>query len=373
MIYLDSAATSVLKPESVKRAVFRAMSEMSTPGRGAHSLALKAAETVYDCRDNVARLCLCDSVERVVFTFNATHSLNIAINTLVGKGTKVLCSGYEHNSVMRPLRALGAQIKYIDTRLFDRDAFLNRAEELIAWADTVVCTHVSNVFGYILPVYELGSLCSRYGKSYIVDASQSAGSLELDFGKMQADFLCFPGHKGLMGPQGTGVLICKNEAKPLLYGGSGSNSLLPLMPELLPDRLEAGTHNTPGIAGLNEGVKYVLKRGAEDIRRHEEMLMEGFMRSLSGRSDLRIFKSPDKALQTGLVSILPLSMSCEALADNLAKNSVAVRAGLHCAPLAHESGGTISTGTVRFSFSPFISAVQARTAAYALEKILKNA
>ncbi len=373
MIYLDSAATSLLKPESVKNAVIRAMTTMASPGRGSHGFAMRASEIVFECRENIARLCDVEDVEKVVFTFNATHSLNIAINSLVGKGTRVLTSGYEHNSVMRPLRACGAEIKVIDTPLFDSEAFLERAEKLIPKVDVVVCTHVSNVFGYILPVYELGRLCERHGKRFIVDASQSVGSLELDFERLRADFVAFPGHKGLMGPQGTGVLICKNEAKPLLYGGSGSNSMLPTMPEFLPDRLEAGTHNTAGIAGLNEGVKYVLAKKVENIRRHERALLDIFARPLLKRYDLRCYYCENDSLQLGLISIVPLNMSCEALSEALAKAGIAVRVGLHCAPNAHESVGTVSTGTVRFSFSPFISAAQARTASYELEKILKKA
>ncbi len=372
MIYLDSAATSLLKPESVKNAVIRAITSMSSPGRGSHAFAMRASETIFECRENVGKLCSYENVENVVFTFNATHALNIAINSLVGKGTKVLCSAYEHNSVMRPLRAQGAEIKIIDTPLFEPDSFLEKAEELVPWAEVVVCTHVSNVFGYILPVYELGRLCARHGKSFIVDASQSAGNLDLDFRKLNADFLCFPGHKGLMGPQGTGVLICKNEAKPLLYGGSGSNSLLPLMPEFLPDRLEAGTHNTAGIAGLNEGVKFVLKRGVGNIRRHERTLLESFAGPLLKREDVRLYYCDDGQLQSGLLSLIPGNMSCEALSEALAKAGIAVRSGLHCAPSAHESVGTLDTGTVRFSFSPLISLAQARTASHELEKILKK-
>ncbi len=372
MIYLDSAATSLLKPESVKNAVIRAMSGMASPGRGSHAYAMRAADMVYECRENIARLCGVENIENVVFTFNATHSLNIAINSLVGRGTRVLVSGYEHNSVMRPLRALGADIKLIDTALFEPGLFMEKAEKMIADCEIVICTHVSNVFGYILPVYELGRLCAKYGKRFIVDASQSAGSMEIDAERLGADFIAFPGHKGLMGPQGTGVLICKNEAKPLLYGGSGSGSLLPGMPDYLPDRLEAGTHNTAGIAGLNEGVKFILSRGTENIRRHERRLLDIFAAPLKDNAELELFYSSDMSKQAGLISVLPRNMSCDGLAEALDKAGIAVRSGLHCAPEAHRSAGTLATGTVRFSFSPFISAAQARTASHELEKFLKK-
>lgn len=373
MIYLDSAATSLLKPPAVGRAVLSAMSTMSSPGRGSHIWAQRASEIVYDCRENIARLFNVDSVEKIVFTFNATHALNIAINTMVEKGTKVLVSSYEHNSVMRPLRAKGAEIRQINSPLFSSDEFLEEAESMLPWADIVVCTHVSNVFGYILPVYALSALCRSYGKGLIIDASQSAGTMELNIGALGADFVAMPGHKGLMGPQGTGVLICKNEAKPLLYGGSGSDSLLPLMPDYLPDRLEAGTHNTAGIAGLNEGVKYVLSKGTENIRSHESRLLKMFSAPLRERSDLRLFLSGKSHLQSGLISLVPKNMSCETLAEKLGEMGIAARSGLHCSPLAHESVGTVSTGSVRFSFSPFISAAQARTASLAIVKILKKA
>ena len=372
MIYLDSAATSLLKPESVKRAVLKAMGEAASPGRGSHIYSRAAADLVYECRENISKLFNVPEQEKVVFCFNATHALNIAINSAVKRGSRVLVSPYEHNSVMRPLRALEADIREINASLFRARDFLAETEKLINWADAVVCTHVSNVFGYILPVYELGELCRRWNKPFIVDASQSAGSMKVDFQAMGADFVAFPGHKGLMGPQGTGVLICKNEAKPLLYGGSGTDSLLPLMPDYLPDRLEAGTPNTAGIAGLNEGVKYVLRSGADSIGRYERRLLDIFAAPLLEHEELDVYYSSDHGCQSGLVSIVPKSMSCEAMEDRLGGFGIAVRTGLHCAPSAHRSAGTLGSGSLRISFSPYISAAQARTASQAIEKILKN-
>lgn len=370
MIYLDSAATSMLKPDKVHFAVVKAMGSMASPGRGAHRPAMQAADMCYECRENIAKLFNAEKPENVIFTFNATHALNIAINSLVEKGTKVLISGYEHNSVTRPLHSLGAEVTVIATPLFDPKAFLDEAKRLVPEADVVICTHVSNVFGYVLPVYELGRLCRKNGKPFIVDASQSAGVMDVDFRDLNADFMACPGHKGLMGPQGTGILICKNEAKPLLYGGSGSDSMSQNMPEFLPDRLEAGTHNVCGIAGLNEGVKYVLERGAENIRRHERKLLNVFAERLFRCDGIRLFYCGDERLQGGVLSLIPREMSCEAMGEKLSGEGIAVRSGLHCAPLAHESAGTLDTGTVRFSFSPFISAAQARTAAIITEKIV---
>ena len=373
MIYLDSAATSLLKPSAVPEAVYRAMRSMASPGRGSHKFAMRAAETVFECRENAARLFSVEKPENIVFAFNATHALNIAINSVVKRGDRVLVSGYEHNSVMRPLYAIGAETVAPNSAMFEPEKFLESAERLLPACDAVVCTHVSNVFGYVLPVYELGALCRRFGKPFIVDASQSAGVLDLNFAALGAIFAAMPGHKGLLGPQGTGLLICKNEAKPLLYGGSGSNSLLRTMPEHLPDRLEAGTHNVAGIAGLNEGIKYVLKKGTGNIRRHERMLLESFVRPLLEREDVKLFYSPNAARQCGLVSLVPAHLGCEAMGERLAEAGIAVRTGLHCAPEAHKTVGTIVTGTLRFSFSPFISPAQARTASREVKKILKKA
>ncbi len=373
MIYLDSAATSLLKPRSVGAAMVRAMESMSSPGRGSHSLAMAAAEKVYECRENAARLCGVDRPEKIVFTFNATHGLNIAIASLAKRGGRALVSGYEHNSVMRPLHALGVETVAPEVKMFDSDAFLAEAEKLMPRVDFVVCTHVSNVFGWVFPVYELGRLCRRYGKGYIVDASQSAGVQELNFESLAADFVAMPGHKGLLGPQGTGLLICKNEAKTLLYGGSGSDSRRLTMPDILPDRLEAGTLNTAGIAGLNEGIKFLLRSGLVNVRRHERMLLESFIRPFLGDERLLIFYCVDRERQSSVISLIPREMSCEALGEMLDSSGIAVRTGLHCAPAAHESAGSMETGTVRLSFSPFISAAQARTASHELKKIFKKA
>lgn len=371
MIYLDSAATSLLKPPGVAGVAARAITELASPGRGTHRAAMRAADEVYLCREDISGLFNAEGPEKVIFCFNATHALNIAVNSYVKKGTRVMVSGYEHNSVMRPLYARGAEIEIIGTPLFRPEAFLERARELMLWAEVVICTHVSNVFGYVLPVYELGEMCSRAGKRFIVDASQSAGTMTVDFLAMQADMLACPGHKGLLGPQGTGILICKNEAKPLLYGGSGSHSRGKDMPDFLPDMLEAGTGNICGIAGLRRGVRYVREKGAENIGGYEFELAREFVSGISG-SDADVFFENDRSVQSGIVSIRPRRGKCEALGEALGRAGVAVRTGLHCAPLAHETAGTTDSGTVRFSFSPFISVYQVRTAAHITEKILKD-
>ncbi len=370
MIYLDSAATSLEKPAAVSAAVMEAMRTMASPGRGAHEPAMRAAECCYACREKLARLFHAPRVENVVFTFNATHALNLAIGSLVGAGSRVVVSGYEHNSVTRPLRALGADVRTIDTPLFDSGALLERAARELPGADAAVFTCVSNVFGYVLPIRELAALCARYGVPLVLDAAQAAGSQTLDFEALGAEFLAMPGHKGLLGPQGTGVLVCKNDAKPVLYGGSGSNSVEQSMPDFLPDRLEAGTHNVCGVAGLSAGVDYVLARGAEEIGRHERELLERFCAELADTPGLRLFYSPDPAEQRSVVSLLPRRLSCEAFGEALSRGGVAVRTGLHCAPSAHKTAGTLATGTVRFSFSPFNTPRQIDAAAALCKKIL---
>ena len=372
MIYLDSAATSFYKPETVQTAVLDALHSMASPGRGVHAPAMRAAECCYACREALAALFHMPDPEKVVFTFNATHGLNIAIRSLVREGTRVLISGYEHNSVTRPLHALGAEVSVIDTPLFDPAAFLEKAEALLPWAEAAVCTHVSNVFGYILPIEALAERCRAHGVPLIVDASQSAGTLELDFPRLGAAFAAMPGHKGLLGPQGTGVLLCQNDAFPLLYGGSGSASLLQTMPVNLPDRLEAGTHNVAGIAGLLAGVSYLRERGLGDIAGRERALMDRFYRQLADGPDLRCFYSDRPLLQAAVLSVLPAGMDCDTFAEALGSRGVAVRSGLHCAPTAHATAGTLDTGTVRFSFSPFNTAEQIDRAAEICKTILKK-
>lgn len=372
MIYLDSAATSLYKPSGVAAAVAGAINTMASAGRGGHTPAMRAAECCYLCRERISELFHVPETENVVFTFNATHGLNIAIRTLVRPGARVLISGWEHNAVTRPLHALGAKKIVIDTPLFDPAAFLREAEAKISGADVVVCTHVSNVFGYILPVEDLARLCRRYGKPLIIDASQSAGVLGLDFAALGADFVAMPGHKGLLGPQGTGVLLCKNDARPLLYGGSGSESVNQDMPAFLPDRLEAGTHNVAGIAGLSAGVAWLLEKGVDTVRAVERERLGTLAAALSETGGLRLFYAGDDGVQAGVLSVLPETLDCEVFGEALNERGVFVRTGLHCAPRAHETAGTLTTGTVRFSVSPFNTRAQMERAGEICVDILRK-
>ena len=277
MIYLDAGATTLQKPERVRRAMYNAVAAMSSPGRGSYP-----ATRLAECRSLAAELFDMDDPAQVVFTGNATHGLNIAIKTLVKPGSQVVISGYEHNAVTRPLHGIpDVTLTVVDTPLFQPETMLAEVgQALEAGANAVICTHVSNVFGYRLPVENIAALCRKADVPFVLDASQSAGMLPVSMRKLGAAFIAMPGHKGLYGPQGTGLLLCGHEAAPLLEGGTGSQSLLQHMPEELPDRLEAGTHNMPGIAGLLEGLRFVRRRTPEAIACRERQLAAEAVRRL---------------------------------------------------------------------------------------------
>lgn len=345
MIYLDNGATSHPKPPEVIRAVTRAMEQGGNPGRGGYGAAMGAARLVYDCRETAGRLFHCRP-EQVVLTANCTHGLNIAIESLVRPGARVLISGFEHNAVTRPLYARQADIRVAGRRLFDWEELLDSfRRELSRGVDAAVFTHVSNVFGYILPVEELCRLCRQAGVPFVVDAAQSAGMLPVDLEGWGADFVAMPGHKGLLGPQGTGLLLCGQPGKPLLYGGTGSQSRAREMPQELPERLEAGTMNVPGAAGLAAGMAYLERAGIERLYSQAHRQALTCARELK-ELGFRVFTGPHQAATVSFQG----AEDCEALADYLGRRGIAVRAGLHCAPLAHESAGTLERGTVRVSF-----------------------
>jgi len=345
MIYLDNGATSFHKPWQVMDAMRRAMQTCANPGRGGYSAAMNAARTVYNCREQAAAMFDCDP-EQVVFTSNCTHGLNIAIRTLVQPGDPVVISGFEHNAVTRPLHALGAQITVAGRRLFDwSDTLENFEKALQNGVKAAIFTHVSNVFGYILPVEEMAKLCQKYGVPFVIDAAQSAGTLPVKLNELRADFIAMPGHKGLLGPQGTGLLLCGRQPTPLLLGGTGSNSKMQEMPQELPDALEAGTVNVPGIAGLAQGIRYLRKTGLHTVAEREKRQAQRCAEALK-RMGYQVFSGEN---QSGTISFVP-DCDCEEFAQKLASHGIAVRAGLHCAPTAHESAGTLDSGTVRISF-----------------------
>ena len=343
MIYLDYGATSFHKPPAVYRAAERAMRACANPGRGGYPAAMEAAKTVFRCREAAAELFSCDPA-RVVLTTSCTHGLNIAIRSVVKPGSRVVVTGFEHNAVTRPLHALGAEVKVAGRKLFDWDNTLEEFEKALKGADAAVFTHVSNVFGYILPVGEMAALCRQTGVPFILDAAQSAGTLPIDFSALGAEFIAMPGHKGLLGLPGTGLLLCGQSGEPLLRGGTGTQSIRQDMPEELPERLEAGTLNVPGFAALTQGLRYLKRVGTDTIFRQEQHLLRHCVRGLI-QQGFRVFAG---AHQAATVSFLA-GQDCEEAAEILARQGIALRAGLHCAPLAHESAGTLETGTIRVS------------------------
>lgn len=365
MIYLDNGATSLHKPAAVRRAVLDAMKRCANPGRGGYDASMEAANVVYSCREIAGELFECDA-DRVVFTANCTQGLNMAIRTLVQPGAKVVITGFEHNAVTRPLHALGARLRVAGRKLFDWDDTLEAFyAALRQGADAAVFTHVSNVFGYILPVEEMAAMCREKGIPFLIDAAQSAGTLPVSLNQLGADFIAMPGHKGLLGPQGTGLLLCGTLPKPLLFGGTGSESLRQDMPDYTPDRAEAGTVNVPGIAGLGAGLRYIKQAGIGNIFKREQQQVQRCAAGLE-KLGMKVFSGPHQA---GTVSFLP-GMDCETAAQMLARRGIAVRAGLHCAPFAHESAGTLETGTVRISFGHDASNEQTQRLLQAATKLL---
>jgi len=345
MMYFDQAATSLQKPYAVYKAVNNAMRTCAGMGRSGHDAAIRASEIAFACRKEAAELFDAEP-EQVVFTFNATHALNMAIGSLVGEGDSVVISGFEHNAVVRPLWQIGAAIHVAGRRLFDPEDTVSAFRNAVnSKTKAVICTHVSNVFGYVLPVEQIARICYERNVPLIIDASQSAGVLPVSLHDLHAVFIAMPGHKGLYGPQGTGILLCNQTPKPLLSGGTGSRSEDFSMPDFLPDVGEAGTHNLPGIAGLLEGIRYIRRRGTDNIRRREQALLS-MLQEYS-----RFYAGND--LQTGVLSVQIPNSDCETAAWKLSQAGFAVRAGLHCAPLAHESAGTLQTGTLRISISDF--------------------
>lgn len=371
MIYLDSAATTFHKPASVRRSVLNAMQNMSSPGRGGYRSARAAEELLFRCRSLAASMFGVANPEQVVFTTSATHGLNIAIHSLIPRKARVVVSGWEHNAVMRPLHALDAHVIAAQAPLFEPDALIEAfTRALDSGPDAAVCTAASNVFGYVLPIREIAELCRQRGVPLIIDASQSAGVIPLNMQELSPAFVAMPGHKGLYGPQGTGLLLCGTYPEPLFYGGTGSASLLREMPDFLPDRLEAGTHNVPGIAGLEAGLLFVRETTPGRILQHEQRLIRHASSEMQHHNALQVYAAKDPSVQLGVLSFTVADREAEDVAEELAKRGIAVRAGLHCAPYAHQSAGTAEHGTVRISVSAFERMSDIDSFLYVLKSIL---
>lgn len=373
MIYLDNAATTLYKPRAVEQAVRRAMYGAAGYARGGYAAAGRAGELVYACREQAAALFGVGEPERVIFTLNATHALNIAINALVKPDSRVIVSGYEHNAVMRPLTARNIEPTVLDTPLWDGAAMVSALKQALEHgADLMILSHVSNVFGSIAPLDEIAELLTAAGVPLILDASQSAGVAEIDVKRYPClAAVCMPGHKALYGPMGTGLLLALDDrlaSRPLMAGGTGSLSESMNQPDFLPDAQESGTPNVPGIAGLAAGIRFVRSVGAANIAAHERKLVRELARALEANERLEVFSHPS---QTGVLSVRVKGVPAEQAAAQLADAGIAVRAGLHCAPIAHRTAGTEETGTVRLSFSFYSTPGQAEQAAEAFKLVKK--
>lgn len=358
MIYLDNAATTLHKPPQVAEAVLHAMTTMGNAARGAHSGALEASRTVFGTREKLARLFACQRADHVVFTANSTEALNIAINGLIHEGDHVISTDCEHNSVLRPLYRLeeerGVALDFVPA---DRRGLVDYADfERLMRPDTraVVCTHCSNLTGNILDIGRIAGIAHSRGALLIVDASQTAGTVPIDMQALGVDVLCFTGHKGLMGPQGTGGLCIRPDVEidPWKVGGSGVHSYDRHQPKEYPTRLEAGTLNSHGIAGLSAALDVILERGVADIQRAEHALMQRFydgVRGISGVTVYGDFSAPERG---AIVALNIRDYDSSAVSDELAVTyGIATRPGAHCAPRMHRALGTTEQGAVRFSFS----------------------
>lgn len=368
MIYLDNAATTLEKPPAVSRAMCWAMRHAGGAGRSAHPPAMLGADIIYDTRRLAAQVFDVPDPTRVIFTANATQALNMALYAMAQTRRHFAISGFEHNAVYRPILELvkrnNLKLTMLRSALWEDALLLEQAEQAIRdGADCFVLCHVSNVFGYIQPLEQLDALLSEHGIPLILDASQSAGVLPLSVSKLHSlAAVGMPGHKGLYAPPGTGMLLWMSQdlPAPLLLGGTGSLSEQADMPDFLPDRLESGTVNVAGIAGLFEGLQFVSKVGESEIAAWECKLRDLVTEKLREVPGVTVYASPDPQKQTGVLSFTCRQLPCEIVAQRLAEHNICVRAGLHCAPLAHSTAGTLETGTVRISPGWFQSVRQMR-------------
>lgn len=371
MIYLDNAATSLQKPAAVGRAMQRALECFGNPSRGANNAVLTAARQIAEARDALARLFCAPSPGRVVFTKNATEALNIAIASVQGH---VVTTEAEHNSVLRPVHHHG-NYTVVKTDSFGRYGVDDIRAALQKDTGAVVVAHAGNLSGYIAPVAEIGSLCHSRGVLLIVDAAQTAGLLPIDMAAMNIDALCFTGHKSLFGPQGTGGL-CLAESftpGPLLFGGSGSRSFGLTQPAELPDLLEAGTLNGHGIAGLLAGAEYVQKSDPDTLYRAADHLSNLFYQNAQALPGVQLYGPPAGPRMPIVALNLSGFASSELAALLNDRYNIAVRPGIHCAPLLHRRFGTEQTGAVRFSFSHYNNEYEVDTAVRALKEIVAEA
>ncbi|MFC0210935.1 aminotransferase class V-fold PLP-dependent enzyme [Paenibacillus chartarius] len=356
-IYLDHAASSWPKPPEVVKAVTDAIQHhTANPGRGSHRMALEASRIIFEARKEVAGLLGVRNPNDIAFTANTTEALNLAIKGIVKEGDHVICTSVEHNSVRRPLeylrRTKNVQVSYIRTDAYGQLEVKEVEKACQANTSLIVCTHSSNLLGSILPVADIAEVCKRRGIRLLVDAAQTLGAYPVHAGRLGADMIAFPGHKGLLGPQGTGGLYISPELllEPLLHGGTGSQSEAVDQPTVRPDRYEAGTQNVVGLAGLRAGAAYVRSVGVENIHRHDMELTQSLMAGLLEIEGVAVLGPKIGQTKTGIVSFLIEGVDSAQAAFQLDREfGIAVRAGFHCTPLAHETMGTGQTGAIRAS------------------------
>jgi len=377
MIYLDNAATSWPKPEAVYYAVERFMREVgATPGRGGHRREEEALRIADEARQALAQLFQAPDPQGVAFTMNATQAINMALKGLLRLGDHVVTSSVEHNAVWRPLKALEREGVHVTAVPCASDGSLDPAKvEAAVRPDTrlVAMLHASNVLGTILPIGDVGQICQDHGIRFLVDAAQTAGAYPIDMEAMGIDLLAFAGHKGTYGPHGTGGLVVRPgiELETWVEGGAGVESASETMPELLPGRLEAGTQNAAGIAGLLAGVRFVLEEGVEHIRAHEMEMTGLLMQELQAIAGLTILGPDDLARRTAVISVTIEGYMAEQLAMVLDQVfDIATRAGLHCAPQAHRTAGTLDGGALRFSPGYFTTDENVQYAVDSLREIV---
>ena len=375
MIYLDSSATSFLKPPQVAEAVFRSFNTIGNAGRGAHAPTLNASRLIYDTREKLAALFGTPDPSRIAFTCNATEALNIAIHGAIHPGEHVITTACEHNSVLRPLylkEKEGTELTIIPADKKGRIRYDLLESSVKSNTSAIVLTHASNLSGNVTDLAFVSNFAKKHGLLLIVDASQTAGSLPINVVKMGIDILCFTGHKGLFGPQGTGGLYVREglTLSPLKSGGSGIHSFDRQHPTDMPTALEAGTLNGHGIAGRNAGLDYILSTGGKNIHAKEISLSRRFVNGISDISDLKLYGDIDAPLRTPIISLNIGNMSSASVSDILWEDyEICVRAGAHCAPLMHKTFGTEKQGAVRFSFSCFNTEAEIDTAIQAMHEI----
>ena len=379
MIYLDNAATTFPKPESVYNAISDCMKNYcANPGRAGHKLSMRAAREIYNARENIAKLFNIDNPMNIIFTSNATDSLNLAIKGSVNENDHIITTSMEHNSVIRPIKALEAYGVENTVVNCDKHGFLNIEDlEKAIKPNTklIVTTHASNVCGTLVDIKKVGEIAKKHKILYLVDASQTAGVYNIDTKEMNIDMLAAPGHKCLFGPQGTGILYIREglNVNILKEGGTGSKSEDLFQPNLVPEKYESGTHNTPGIAGLNAGVKFILEQGIDNIRKHEEDLCQYMMDKLNEVPNVIIYGPQNVKYKAAVIALNLGNMDSGEVTFLLdSQYDIAVRSGIHCSPLAHMTLGTLEQGVVRFSLGYFNTKEEIDKVIDALKEIINN-